>query len=145
VIAVLTDRPDAWNFPLFLHILGAMVLVGALLLAVTALANADGSVRLGYLTLLRAVVPAWIVMRVGAQWIANKEGYEDDAPTWVGIGFITSELGLLLIIIATVCAFLAVRRSAARGSGLHRASLILTGLLIVMYVVTIWAMTTKPS
>ena len=29
-------RPDSWNFPLFLHILGAMVLVGAVTAAVVA-------------------------------------------------------------------------------------------------------------
>jgi uncharacterized membrane protein len=30
-------RPDSWNFPLLLHVFGAMVLVGGLVTAVTAL------------------------------------------------------------------------------------------------------------
>src|SRR5687767_952218 len=31
-------RPDDWDLPLFLHILGAMVLVGSLVLVVTSIA-----------------------------------------------------------------------------------------------------------
>ena len=46
-------RPSAWEFLLFLHVLGAMVMVGALVLAASALMLAwrDGNlalVRLGY-------------------------------------------------------------------------------------------------
>ena len=63
-------RPDDWNLPLFLHILGAMVLVGSLVLVVTSIA-AD-NLRLGFRTLWIAVIPSWIVMRVAAQWIASK-------------------------------------------------------------------------
>ncbi len=33
-------RPDSWNFPLFLHVLGAMILVGGLLTGVSSLAFA---------------------------------------------------------------------------------------------------------
>ena len=33
-------RPDDWNFALFLHVLGAMVMVGALVLALGYLAAA---------------------------------------------------------------------------------------------------------
>ena len=35
-------RPDDWNFPLLLHILGAMILVGATLTGASALAFARG-------------------------------------------------------------------------------------------------------
>ena len=38
-------RPDSWNFPLFLHVLGAMVLVGGLLAGAVCLAFARGDVR----------------------------------------------------------------------------------------------------
>ncbi|MDQ3742179.1 MAG: hypothetical protein M3389_14655, partial [Actinomycetota bacterium] len=59
------------ELPFFLHVLSAMVLVGALLLAVTALAPSGGgpSLRLGYRALLMAALPSYIVMRVGAQWV----------------------------------------------------------------------------
>ena len=34
-------RPDSWNFPLFLHVLGAMILVGGLLTGASALAGSE--------------------------------------------------------------------------------------------------------
>ena len=40
-------RPDSWNFPLFLHVLGAMVLVGAVTAAAVAQLGADGPVVRG--------------------------------------------------------------------------------------------------
>jgi len=136
-------RPDDWNLPLFLHILGAMLLVGSLVLVVTAIA-AD-NLRLGFRTLLIAVIPSWIVMRVAAQWIASKENVDDLDPTpaWVDIGYSTSEGSLLLLIVATICAGLAARR--ARGGGLRTATLVLVAVSLIAYAVAIWAMSTKPS
>jgi uncharacterized membrane protein YhiD involved in acid resistance len=136
-------RPDDWNIALFVHILGAMVLVGSLVLVVTQVA-AD-NLRLGFRTLLVAVIPSWIVMRVAAQWIASKEHIDDidPAPAWVDIGYSTSEGSFLLLIAATVCAGIAARR--ARGGGLRTATLVLVGIALVAYVVAIWAMSTKPT
>ena len=136
-------RPDDWNIALFVHVLSAMVLVGSLVLVATAVA-ADNR-RLGYRSLLLAVIPSWIAMRVSAQWIASKEGLDDvdPAPAWVDIGFITSEGSLLLILAATVCSGIAARRD--RGGGLRTATLVLVGITLVAYVVAIWAMTNKPT
>ena len=79
------------------------------------------------------------------QWIADKEGYDGDTvPTWIDIGFITSEPALLFLITATVLTGMAARREAARGRRLSRIAVVLVGLMIVAYGVTIWAMTTKP-
>jgi hypothetical protein len=143
VTSVAAIRPDEWNFPLFLHVLGAMVLVGALVLPVTAAANENH--RLAFRTLLFAGIPSWLAMRVTAQWIYSKENLDnlDPEPAWVGIGFITSESTLLLMIAATICAWRATRRE--RGGGLRTATLVLTGIVLVAYLVAIWAMTTKPS
>jgi hypothetical protein len=146
-------RPDSWELPLFLHVLGAITLVGGLVLAATALASAwsggaAAASRLGYRALLLAALPGWILMRAGAQWIADKEGYTADkvkTPNWVDIGFITSEPGLLFMIAATVLAAMAARRAPEGGRGLGRAATVLVGLLIVAYCVTVWAMTTKPT
>ena len=84
-----TIRPDSWDFPLLLHVLGAMLLVGTLVLAASALVLAwrDGNaslVRLGYRSLLLGALPAWIVMRGAAEWIADKEGLTGDErpPGW---------------------------------------------------------------
>ena len=148
-------RPDAWNFPLLVHVAGAMLLVGSLVLAGSALIFAwrDGGggtlVRLGYRSLLLGVIPGWIVMRAGGEWIASKEHLENSNLSWIGIGFSTADAGALLIIIATILAALAWRRAArdaaAGGSGLGKVAAVLVSILIVAYVVTLWAMTTKPS
>ena len=136
-------RPDDWDLPLFLHILGAMVLVGSLVFVVTQMA-AD-NLRLAFRTLLIAVIPSWIVMRVAAQWIADKEHVDDldPVPAWVDIGYSTSEGSLLLLLAATVCAGIAARR--ARGGGLRTAVLVLVAISLIAYAVAIWAMSTKPS
>ena len=149
-------RADEIDFPLFVHVLGSMVMVGGLLLAASVLTSAwrDGSVsltRLGHRALLMAVLPAWLVSRVFAQITFDKPAYdalEEDEPAWVGIGFITSELGLLLIIGATVATGLGVRRATREGGTVGtsgRVAGVLVWLLVVAYVIAIWAMTTKPD
>ena len=149
-----TIRPDSWDFPLLLHVLGAMLLVGTLILAASALMLAwrDGSaslVRLGYRSLLIGALPAWIVMRGAAEWIADKEGLTgDDVPSWVGIGYSTADSGFVLLLISTVLAGLAMRRAGraegSGGGGFSRASTVLVSLLLIAYLVAIWAMATKP-
>ena len=132
-----------------------MVLVGTLVLAVSALALArrDGSaslVRLGYLSLALGALPSWIVMRAAAEWIADKEGLTGgDAPSWVDMGYNIADPSLLVLLISTVLTGLAVRRSrraeSPAGDGLGRVSTVLVSLLLIAYLVTIWAMTTKPA
>ena len=156
-------RPDEWDLPLFVHVLGAMVLVGSLVVAAWFLFSArrgdslDG-VRWGWRTLLFAALPAYIVMRVGAEWILSKEHLEDADLAWIGIGFITSDAGAVLLLVALVAAGIAVRRAgraradaasagtgsaAAGGAGVAIAAWA-TSLLILAYLVAIWAMATKP-
>ena len=117
-------RPDDWNLPLFVHVLGAVALVGTLVVVLAVSAGAarggDGAAtlsRLSFRTLLIGVLPSFIVMRVGAEWIASEEGVEEQ--TWVGIGYITSDVGLLLTLIAIGLAWRASRRgtAGARGHG----------------------------
>ena len=140
-------RPDEWNFPLFLHVLSAMVLFGAVVLAAVSVGgNSQAGLRLGFRSLLIGAVPSWIAMRLSAQWIASEENLleEDvDAPAWIDIGFITSEASLLVLIAGTVCAGIAARRG--RGGGLRTATVVLVGITIVAYMVAIWAMSTKPA
>jgi hypothetical protein len=137
-------RPDDWNLALFVHILGAMALVGAIVLVIVALAERD--LRLGYRALLLGALPGWIVMRGAAEWIASKEHVNDldPEPTWVGIGYSTAEPMLLLIIIATVCSGLAVRRQQ-QGGALRGTALVMTSVVLVAAFVAIWAMATKPT
>jgi len=143
-------RPDSWNFPLFLHVLGAIVLAGSVG-AVTVLAvatrkrRAQGALlsRLAFRTLIFVVVPAWIVMRVGAQLIADKEFPGDTAPGWVDVGFVVSEPGLILLIALGVLGWVSARRG-----GVGRASMavaILAPVYLVALVVAWWAMSAKPG
>jgi hypothetical protein len=150
-------RPDEWNLPLFIHVLGALALTGATVFALTSLAAAwrGGSLvatRNGYRALLIGVIPAWIVMRVGAQWIADEEGYADldEPPAWIDIGFITAEPVFLLVIIATVLAGLAVRRAGRADGGDApsvgvRVAAGMTAFALAAYIVALWAMTSKPD
>ena len=106
------SRPE---FPLFVHVLGAMVLVGAVTTAVVAqLVPGIGSVdgdrmrRFSFRTLLLAALPAYIVMRIGAEWMYSKEfDSNSDDPTWIGIGYITADIGALLLLIALITAGIA--------------------------------------
>jgi len=144
-------RADQFDFPLFLHVAGAMLLVGALVVVTVtmaaALRNGEGAevlTRLAFRTLLIGVFPAYILMRVGAEWILSKEKLPDDLG-WLGVGYGVADGGLLLAIIATVLAWRATRRSAEGPGGMGRAVFVLAALLIVAYAVAIWAMATKPA
>jgi heme A synthase len=146
-------RPDSWNFPLLLHVLGAMVLVALLAVAAVVLSatlrsdDRAAALRLAFRTLLIGGIPAYLVMRVSAEWVASKENLEDADFAWINIGYSVADGGLLVLIVMTVLAGLASRR-AKRGdapSGLVRWANGLALLLIVAYAVALWAMTTKPT
>lgn len=135
---------DGW---FFLHVFGAMVMVGALLLAVTSLVTAWraddlGSMRLGYRALLWGALPAWLVMRVFGQVLLDEGGYDEEA-AWVGTGFGASEVGLLFLVAATVLAGLSVRRAA--GGTRIRAAVVCVGIMLLLSLIAIFAMTTKPT
>ena len=150
MIGVLASiRPDSWNFPLFLHVLGAMVLVGAVTAAVVAQLAPSGAGdsatlrRFSFRVLLFVAIPAWFVTTVGSEWIHSKEfGDAREDPTWIGIGYGTLDGGGLLLLIATVCAGLASRRSTG---GLAKASGIVGAIALAAWIVAVWAMGAKPS
>jgi hypothetical protein len=146
-------RPSDWNFPLFVHVLGAMFLVAALIVAAYSIRIArtrgdQPAAQWAYRTFWRGVLPSYLVMRIGAQWIASTEKVEDSDDAWIGIGFLVSDLGLLLLIAGIVLTGLAARKAKAGNSVAGSTGLAvatgLTVLLVVAYVVAIWAMTTKP-
>jgi hypothetical protein len=157
VAALAVTRDPDVNFPLFLHVLGASVLVGALMVVASAIllgwrrADAGDAVamtRFGLRALLFAVVPAYIVMRIGAHWTEAAEDLpeqvEDQA--WLGIGYITADAGAVLIIVSIALAAIALRR-LRRGAalGLGRAVGVIAVVLLAAYLVAMWAMTAKPS
>jgi len=150
--ALAAIRPDEWELPLFFHVLGAMVLVGTLVLAITyfvaARRGSADAARLGFRTLQLGVIPSYFVMRIAAQWLASEEGVEDSDAAWVTIGYIATDIGLLCLLIATIAAGLGSRRAKLTPGGSlgpgPTIALALGGVLLVAYVVAIWAMATKP-
>ena len=152
-------RPDSWNFPLLLHVFGAMILVGGLITAFSALvvgwkrggpADALGFGRLGFRGLLYAALPGWFLMRFAGEWIASREGWGDvdEEPAWLGVGYITGDAGVLLLLISLILAGLGVRslrKSGASSSTLIRVATVLVGLVLIAYLVAMWAMSAKPD
>jgi hypothetical protein len=150
VVAVI--RPDSWDFPLFLHVLGAMILTGGLLTGASSLGFARGDVRflrLGYWSLLAVSLPGWVLMRAAAEWIASREGWNESGaadPTWLGIGRTVADLGGLVLLVALIVGGVGVRRlREGKGSGLLRATLVLSIVLLAAYVIAVWAMAGKPD
>jgi len=147
-------RPNEWELPLFIHVLGALTLIGAVVLTAAMLFTAwrDASVtnlRFAVRSLTLGVIPAWVVLRGSAEWIADKEGYSDldDPPDWIDLGYMAGDIGFLLILLSTLLGWLALRKARADGSpsGTVRAAAILVSLLLVLNLVALWAMTTKPG
>jgi hypothetical protein len=147
-------RPDSWNLPLFLHVFGAMILVGGLVTSASALGFARGEMRLlrfGYWPLLAVSVPGWVLMRIGAQWIYTKEGWDDlpegrDEPGWLITGAIIGDAGGLLLLVSLIAGGVGVYRlRSGRGSGLLKTTLVLSLVLLTAYVVAVWAMAGKPG
>lgn len=144
-------RPDEINLPLFLHVLGAMTLVGSLLFVATALIvslRRDGDARLplqrfGLQWLFVGVLPSYLLMRIAAQWTESKYDFpEDNEPAWIGIGYAIAEPSALLTLIALILGGLALRRPRR---GLATAVTILVTIMLLADLVAVWAMTVKPS
>jgi hypothetical protein len=144
-------RPDNLNLPLFVHVLGAMILVGGLLAAAASVLAGRGDVRtlrIGVLSLLFVCLPGYLVMRGGAEWIYSQEHLDQlpDDPAWLTIGLITADGGGLLLLIALILGGLGLRRArGGGGTGLLRASLTISVVLLAAYIVAIWAMGAKPA
>jgi hypothetical protein len=146
-------RPDSWNFPLFVHVLGAMILVGGLVSGASVLAYArrdERFLRLGYWTLLALSLPGWVLMRIGGQWIASKEGLDDlpadVEPRWLALGGFIADVGGAILLVSLVVGGIGVYRlKEGKGAGLLRVTTLLSLVLLAAYVVAVWAMAGKPD
>jgi hypothetical protein len=103
--------------------------------------------RTGWLSLLVLALPGWIIMRAGAEWIYSEQGWSgDDDPAWIGIGYITADLGGVLLLAGLVCGWIGVRKLRdGGGAGLLKATNILSVIALAAYVIAVWAMGGKPS
>lgn len=149
-------RPDIQSFALLLHLVGATVVFGALLTSATSLVLARDDtrlLRLGYFSLLLVGLPGLILLRLAGQWLYQLQRWDDlpsqfSQPTWLDIGFIVADWGGVLFLLALVLGGLGVRRMGNGKDGgtlLLRATMVIALVLIVAYVVAVWAMTGKPS
>jgi hypothetical protein len=146
-------RPDDVNVALLVHVAGAMILVGGLVTAGTALTigwrdtGATTALRLGYFTLLAVALPGWFIMRIGGQWTESEENLpEDFEPAWLGIGYITADLGGIVLLLGLILGGVGVRKlRAGGGAGLLKATTVITLLLVAAYVIAVWAMSGKPD
>jgi hypothetical protein len=150
-----TVRPHSWDLAIFVHVLGAMILMGGLVTAAGAgivgwRGSAAGLRRLSALTLFAVALPGWIIMRLGAEWAYSKENWDKVPdkfqPTWLGIGYLTADIGGIILLVALILGGIGVRRArSGGGTGVLKASTVLAAFLIAVYVVSVWAMGGKPS
>jgi hypothetical protein len=144
-------RPDSWNLPLFLHVLGAIILFGSTatvaILGFASRGRAEHAAllsRAALRTFLFGIVPGFILMRAGAQWIADKE-FPDGAktPGWVDVGFLVSEPGAVLLIILGVLTWMWKRRGT--GGRAARFVPLLASLYVIALGIAMFAMSGKPG
>ena len=145
--------PDSWDLPLFVHILGAMLLVGALTLSAVSLIAAwrSGSAaltKLGLMSLFYGALPGYIVMRGGAQWIVSKEHLDE-----LQVSLDRHRLRRLRHRVPAAGRLAGDRRDRRpqdqprRGGSPSISARIATGLVslfLLACLVAVWAMTTKP-
>ncbi|HEV2713137.1 MAG TPA: hypothetical protein VGU26_08575, partial [Gaiellaceae bacterium] len=69
-----------------------------------------------------------------------------DEPAWLGIGLLVADLGGLIFLISLVVGGIGMYRlRAGKGSGLLKATMILSLVLLAAYVLAVWAMAGKPD
>jgi hypothetical protein len=153
-------RPSDFNlnFPLLIHVTGAMILVGGVLGAAGALLLARGDERklkLGYYSLLFVAFPGLIVTKIGATAIWHKESahsligaafpHKDD-PRWIEIGGTALDGGGALLVLALILGWFGLKRmNEKRGAQLLKVTTLISVVLLAGYVLAIWAMSTKPA
>lgn len=145
-------RPDDWDFPLFLHVLGSIVLFGGVMSVVVLSAASLGRGpaqaavlrRLAFATTVVVVWPAFVLMRAGAEWILSKEDVDE---TWVDIGMGISDAGILVLALITILAWVAFRRTRPDGAQPRAAPFVvgLSAIYLLALGVAVWAMTAKPG
>ena len=102
----------------FLHVFGALTLVGSVLsvtiLAYAALRRAPERAqlvrRVGFWMTLGLMVPAWIVMYAGGFWLLGHEGLDKDTPRWVDAGARIADAGAALVLLLLGLGWFAIRR-----------------------------------
>ena len=100
--------------------------------------------------MLAVALPGYIILRVGAEWIYSKEGWDDVpdnlTPDWLEIGFWVADVGALLLLVALIIGGIAMYRMRdGKGAGLLKGTLALSVVLLAASLVAVWAMAGKPG
>ena len=139
-------RPDSWDLPLFLHVFGAILVFGTTAtLAIAGFATRRNTEHDALLartvawTFLLGVLPTWLLMRIGAEWIRSKEFPGGGEPGWVGVGYVVSDGTAVLLIVTGILAWLSVRRGRVL-----LAVPILATICVLAYAIAWFAMSGKP-
>jgi hypothetical protein len=96
-------------------------------------------------------LPGLILMRLAGEWLYRLQNWDElpeqiEEPAWLGIGFLVADGGGLLFLVSLVLGGIGVRRlGAGKGAGLLKATMVISLILILAYVVAVWAMTGKPD
>ena len=134
-------------WPLFLHVLGAMTTVGGILtvvvLSYVAWSKPDAAfLRKATFTTLIVTIPFYVLLRVFAEvmYSDEKDAFAGNDPTWVGIGYITSDAGILLLLITIGLGFW-WKRSAKPVAG--RIVAVSSTIILLLLTVAMLAMSGK--
>jgi hypothetical protein len=152
-------RPNNFNFALFIHVLGATILVGGVLTAASAFAFARGSVRqlrFGWFVLLFVALPGLALAKLGATAIWNKESAHSfigsafphsDDPRWIEIGGTALDGGGVGLVLALILGWIGLRRmrEGKGGEGYLKLTMLISFALLAGYFLAIWAMAGKPG
>ena len=89
-------------------------------------------------------------MRIGAEWIYSKEGWDDLPdrliPNWLTIGLLVADIGGLILLVSLIVGGIGIyRMRQGKGAGLLKATLVLAVVLLAACIVAVWAMAGKPS
>lgn len=149
-------RSSDWEWALLFHVLGAFLVVGAIATVVALAVAAERSPAVEEAAALRtwtlrtvlfAVLPSYLLMRVAAEWVRSEDPFPDDL-TWLSVGYIVTDAGVPLLIALAVLAWLGARKTR-RDRTLRpltaRIALGIATVYLVALVVAAWAMTTKPT
>ena len=150
--------PSSWNIPLLIHVTGAMILVGGMLAAATALVSARGDerkLRLGYYSLLFVAFPGLMLTKLGATAINSKYSGQSffrsafpsqDDPTWIMIGGTALDMGAGALVAALILGWFGLKKlDTKRGQQMMKLVMLISIGLLAAYILAIWAMGARPD